>query len=126
MVPLVGSVVTGKVVAITPRFAKVSLTTVGTKVPSGSFIGVIRKADIRLNDIDNVEMYKCYRPGDVIRAKILSLGDARSYYLTTAGVEFGVIWAKSDAGVPMIPFAWNLMKCPHTNTTVHRKVAKVT
>lgn len=44
-------------------------------------------------------MYDCFRPGDVVRAKVLSLGDARSYYLTTAANSLGVVHAKSLAGV---------------------------
>jgi len=43
-------------------------------------------------------MYDCFRPGDVVRAKVLSLGDARSYYLTTADNSLGVVHAKSLAG----------------------------
>lgn len=45
-----------------------------------------------------VVMYDCFRPGDVVRAKVLSLGDARSYYLTTADNTLGVVHAKSLAG----------------------------
>jgi exosome complex RNA-binding protein Csl4 len=43
-------------------------------------------------------MYACFRPGDIVRAEILSLGDQRSYYLTTAKNELGVVYAKSVAG----------------------------
>lgn len=45
-----------------------------------------------------VVMYDCFRPGDVVRAKVLSLGDARSYHLTTADNALGVVHAKSLAG----------------------------
>jgi len=31
-----------------------------------------------------VDMYQSYRPGDIVRAVVLSLGDARAYYLSTA------------------------------------------
>lgn len=34
-----------------------------------------------------VVIYDCFRPGDVVRAEVLSLGDARSYYLSTAKVN---------------------------------------
>jgi hypothetical protein len=47
-----------------------------------------------------VVMYDCFRPGDVVRAQVLSLGDARSYYLTTADNSLGVVHAKSLSGVP--------------------------
>ena len=47
-------------------------------------------------------MAECFRPGDVVRAEVLSLGDARSYYLSTAEPELGVVRARcvhSGAGV---------------------------
>lgn len=43
-------------------------------------------------------MYDCFHPGDIVRAEVLSLGDARSYYLSTAKNELGVVYAKSPAG----------------------------
>ena len=43
-------------------------------------------------------MHKCFRPGDIILAKVQSLGDTQSYILNTAENELGVIIAKSEAG----------------------------
>ena len=43
-------------------------------------------------------MYECFRPGDIVLADVLSLGDARSYFLSTAKNELGVVHAKSLAG----------------------------
>ena len=37
---------------------------------------LIRKIDVRSTSVDSVEMYECYRPGDIVRAKVISLGDA--------------------------------------------------
>jgi exosome complex component CSL4 len=45
--------------------------------------------------------------------------------LTTAKNELGVIFAKSVAGATMVPISWDLMQCPKTKMTEHRKVAKV-
>lgn len=45
-----------------------------------------------------VQVQASFRPGDVVRAEVLSLGDARSYHLTTAKNELGVVYAKSVAG----------------------------
>ena len=45
-----------------------------------------------------VEIYGSFRPGDVVIAEVLSLGDARSYYLSTAKNDLGVVYAKSVAG----------------------------
>lgn len=49
--------------------------------------------------LSQVVMYDCFRPGDVVRAKVVSLGDAQSYRLTTADNALGVVHAKSLAGV---------------------------
>ena len=38
----------------------------------------------------HLEVEGCFRAGDVVRAKVLSLGDARSFYLTTASDALGV------------------------------------
>ena len=59
---------------------------------------ICRKDDVRATEKDKVEMYKCFRPGDIIMARVISLGDAQSYLLSTAENECGVIVATSEAG----------------------------
>jgi exosome complex component CSL4 len=81
--------------------------------------------DIRAAERDKVEVYKSFRPGDIVRAEVLSLGDARSFYLTTAKNELGVIYAKSTAGAPLVPVSWCEMECTATGTREFRKVAKL-
>jgi hypothetical protein len=56
--------------------------------------------------------------------KQLSLGDARSYYLSTAANELGVIWAKSEIGNVMVPVSYQEMEDSVTGVTERRKVAK--
>jgi exosome complex component CSL4 len=73
---------------------------------------------------ETVEMGRCFRPGDVIRAEVLSFGDARSLFLTTAKNELGVIYAESEAGALMIPVSWQEMQCTRTRAREFRKVAK--
>lgn len=70
-------------------------------------------------------MYKCFRPGDIVVAKVLSLGDAHSYILSTAENELGVVIATSEAGATLEPISWCKMKCPKTMAEEFRKVAKV-
>ena len=55
---------------------------------------MVRKEDVRLKDIDKIEIVKSFTPGDIVRAKVISLGDARSYLLSTAEDELGVIMAQ--------------------------------
>jgi exosome complex component CSL4 len=72
-----------------------------------------------------VEVVTSFRPGDVIHAEVISLGDARSYYLSTAKEELGVIMATSDAGATMVPVSWKEMQCPLTTLKEARKVSNV-
>ena len=54
----------------------------------------------------------------------ISLGDAKSYFLSTARNELGVILAYSTSGFPMHPISWQQMECPVSKTVEFRKVAK--
>lgn len=40
-------------------------------------------------------MNKCYLPGDIIRAKLISYGDSLKLYLSTAEDDLGVLFAKN-------------------------------
>ncbi|XP_074152091.1 exosome complex component CSL4 isoform X1 [Sminthopsis crassicaudata] len=126
MLPDVGTIVTCKVSSINSRFAKVHILYVGSTPLKNSFRGTIRKEDVRATEKDKVEIYKSFRPGDIVLAKVISLGDAQSnYLLTTAENELGVVVAHSESGVQMVPISWCEMQCPRTHTKEFRKVARV-
>merc|ERR1719461_299929 len=126
LVPGQQDVVTVKIVSVNPRFAKCHILCVGDVVLSESYRGQIRKEDVRQTEKDRVEMYKCFRPGDIVLARVISLGDASAgYLLTTAENELGVVIARSEAGSSMIPVSWTEMQCPVTYVKEFRKVAKV-
>eukprot|EP00729_Bicosta_minor_P005811 gene5811-16939_t len=124
IVPEVGSVVTAKVTSINKRFAKADILLVDSKATKITFRGMIRIQDVRAVDKDKVELFKSFRPGDVVMARIISLGDARSYYLSTAENTLGVIWAQSESGGKLQPVAWDTMQCTTTGAKEARKVAK--
>ena len=54
----------------------------------------------------------------------ISLGDARSYFLSTAENELGVVSARSLAGGTLIPISWTEMQCNSTGAKV-RSVERV-
>ncbi|CAI5482842.1 unnamed protein product [Closterium sp. Yama58-4] len=56
-----------------------------------------RQQDVRATEIDKVDLLASFRPGDLIRAQVLSLGDSRAYFLSTAKNDLGVILAKGVA-----------------------------
>lgn len=124
IVPKEKSIVLAQVTKITPRFAQVAIVSVDDVTLLEYFPGTIRVSDIQTSQAEPVEVYKCFRPGDLVRAEVISLGDSRSYYLTTAKNEYGVIMARSMAGHTMEPISWNLMQCPKTKQKEYRKVAK--
>jgi len=123
--PQIGDVVTAKVTKISIKMAHVSILAIGLVVLKEPMVGIVRSRDVRAFEIDTVEMYKSFRPGDVIRAEVISLGDSKSYYLSTAKNELGVILAQSASGHTMVPISWQQMQCPVTKIKEYRKVAKV-
>eukprot|EP00164_Ancoracysta_twista_P005206 GFYU01007119.1.p1 GENE.GFYU01007119.1~~GFYU01007119.1.p1 ORF type:complete len:196 (-),score=46.48 GFYU01007119.1:155-742(-) len=124
-IPEIGSVVTGKVTKVNTRYATVSILCVGGHPVKEQFTGIIRVQDVRAYDVDKVEIYSSFRPGDVVNTEVISLGDSRSYYLSTAKNELGVVFAESMAGHTMIPISWQEMQCPKTKMKEKRKVAKL-
>lgn len=124
-VPKIGDEVTGRVVHVQVGWAVLDILVLGDTVLRESFSGRIRGEDVRSFDKDSVELYKCFRPGDIVKARIISLGVGRSYYLSTAANELGVIVAKSSAGNTMVPISWKEMQDPITKQIQSRKVAKV-
>jgi len=124
-VPGPGAVVTAKITKVQPKQAVADILCVGTRVVKEKFRGLVRQQDVRATEIDKVDVHTSFRPGDIIRAEVLSLGDARAYYLSTAKNELGVVSATSDAGAIMVPVSWQEMQCPVTFQKEFRKVAKV-
>ncbi|KAH7931115.1 hypothetical protein BV22DRAFT_1190844 [Leucogyrophana mollusca] len=124
--PAANSVVLGTVTRLSPLQAMVSISVVdGVPLPSGEeFTGVIRSQDVRATEKDKVKIGDCFRGGDVVKGLVISLGDARSYYITTARNDLGVIFATSEAGATMEPVSWQEMRCPKTGRIEKRKCAK--
>lgn len=91
-----------------------------------TFRGIIRSQDVRSTDRDRVKMIESFKPGDIVKAQILSLGDGVNYYLTTARNDLGVVFAKSDNGAGSLMYAtdWQTMTAPVTGAVEKRKCAK--
>lgn len=127
VVPRVGDDVYGRVTRVLEKVAHVEIAAINGRAPAGGeFGGAIRRQDVRAHAVDSVEMDACFRPGDVVRAKVLSLGDARSFYLTTASDELGVVRATHrESRETMLPISWTEVQCPVTGEVEDRKVARV-
>jgi exosome complex component CSL4 len=93
IVPNIGSTVLGRVTRVTPRQANISILIVdglpcsmgdrssasfanhaaGEDPMGGDFTGVIRSQDVRATEKDKIRMGDCFRPGDIVRATVVSL-----------------------------------------------------
>lgn len=125
-VPSVGSVIRLRVARVTARAAHGDVLLVDGVGARDGFKVMIRQQDVRQTEVDKVEMYACFMPGDVVVAKVISTGDKNYYYASTASNEFGVVYARNKAtNVPMVPINWQQMQCPVSKMKELRKVAKV-
>lgn len=91
-----------------------------------TFRAIIRSQDVRATQRDSVKIIECFKPGDIVRAQVLSLGDGTNYYLTTARNDLGVVFAKAAGGAAGLMYAidWQTMVVPSTGATEKRKCAK--
>ncbi|KAI9760880.1 MAG: Vacuolar protein 8 [Chaenotheca gracillima] len=122
--PEVDSVVLARVTRINPRQATVAILVIGDEVCAEGFQGLIRAQDVRATEKDKVKIFGSFRPGDIVRAQVISLGDQSSYYLSTAQNHLGVVMATSEAGNAMYPVSWKEFRDPTTGEAESRKVAK--
>ena len=135
IIPNVGDIVLARVNFVTAvyfahcsmrsRNASLHILCVNGVAVTSYFRGTIRKNHVRAFEIDKVVMYNSFRIGDIVRARVISRGDRRSYFLATDRNDLGVILATSATGNPMIPVSWELMQCPETKEVEYRKVAKI-
>ncbi|XP_017076314.2 exosome complex component CSL4 [Drosophila eugracilis] len=127
-IPATGDVVTARVLVTTPKFVKCSIFCVRNVLLESSYRGLLRKEDVRETEKDRVDIYKSFKPGDVILARVINQLE-QSFLLTTAESELGVVIAYASdfrkTRIPMVPVGWSEMQCPQTTIKEPRKVAKV-
>ncbi|MGK3753751.1 MAG: exosome complex component CSL4 [Bacillariaceae sp.] len=126
----VGQLIVGRISRITPQNAVVEIRVaegVGPLRGPPYYEGAIRLDDVRSGkavvDQNRVVLADCFRPGDLVSCRVISMGDSRRYFLSTAETELGVVRAERK-GVIMIPISWKEMECPQTGVRESRKCAK--
>jgi|SRR5271170_58532 len=134
--PVVGSIVLCRITRVQQRQAIVTVLVVNPSSSSSiipytsttneelQFQAVLRREDVRAYEKDKIVMNEMYRVGDIVRASVISLGDERNYYISTAGNEFGVVVATSEEDNAMVPASWKEMRDVVTGKGEGRKVAK--
>lgn len=91
-----------------------------------NFKGIIRSTDIRATEKDKVKVVESFKPGDIVRAEVISIGNGNNYYLSTAKNELGVVFARAHNGVGELLYAvdYESMASSKTGAMESRKVAK--
>jgi exosome complex component CSL4 len=125
--PHVGDEVLARVTRLTRRAADAEILGARGRALREPYRGILRRENVRATEVDRVKMEDSVRPGDVIRATVASLGDARSFTLSTAGSPyFGVVFALAadGSGTQLAPVNDREMENPRTGARELRKVAQ--
>ncbi|XP_026323070.1 exosome complex component CSL4 [Hyposmocoma kahamanoa] len=128
ILPKTGDIVTAKVMTVNPRQVTCNILCVGPSVLARPYKGILKKEDIKPTDRDRIDPYKCFRPGDIILARVLPMTEIHWYHISTAENELGVVIATAEGspqGVTMVPINWSEMQCPKSLVKEPRKVARV-
>jgi len=123
----VGQLVLGRITRLSTQQASLEIIAADEKVGvlRESHGGTIRREDIRSGATEEIDINQCFRPGDVVICRILSLGDHRRYFLSTAESKLGVVRAVCESsGENMVPVSWKEMECPITHAKEFRKCAR--
>lgn len=119
-VPKVGSIVLGQVLNIQTQNAVVRIFKIGNEQLSGVFTGILHVSDVQPRYVDS--MFDVCRPGDIIRAKVISEKN-RAYHLFTKDKDFGAVYALCSNCGYMLESRRQNMYCPRCGQIEKRKVA---
>ena len=72
IVPAPGDIITAMVTLVNQRFCKCTIKCIGDIVLTRPYRGILRKEDVKATEKDKIEMYKSFRSGDIILARVVS------------------------------------------------------
>ena len=102
-IPEIGDLVFARVSRISKnRGAECQIFSIGQNPLGAEFRGIVRTVDIAAPGLllEFSEISDCFRPGDIIRARVISLGDARAFFLSTVADDCGVVWGPGNLFKP--------------------------
>lgn len=80
ILPDVGHVVLARVLRLMPRQAIVVIQQVEGTVLQTEWQGVIRVQDVRATEKDKVKIYESFKPGDIVKARVVGCFPTRSLF----------------------------------------------
>lgn len=121
--PKKGDVVICKVTKVSFFTVFCEVLIANNKPLKSPFKGFICKGDAHIFETDFQNTFQCFKQGDIIRARVLGIGQNSAYKLSTVGLDFGVIIALNDNGDVLKRAAWNTMISPKDFSCETRKVS---
>lgn len=91
MVLAIGDVVLARILRINIQQIQVEILANDKHLLRFPTRAILRQEDIRESQTDLIVMNELFHPGDIIVAKVVSLGDARYFFISTAGPDLGVV-----------------------------------
>ncbi len=119
-VPKVGAQIVGQVGNAQSDNVLVRIFKVGDKNLSGVFSGILHISDVSDRYVDS--MNDACKPGDVIRARVISEKN-QIYHLSTADKDLGVLYGLCGRCGNMLEQKRNEMQCPKCGNIEQRKIA---
>jgi len=118
--PKVSSVIVGQIGNAQSDNVLVRIFKLENKSLSGEFSGILHVSDVSDRYID--QMSDVCKPGDIVRAKVIS-GKNRIFHLSTNDKNLGIVYAFcSRCGTLLEPQRYEL-RCPKCGNTENRKMA---
>ena len=119
-VPRPGSTVVGQVSDTQSRAAALRIFKVGKRSVSGFFTGILHISDVSPGYVET--MFDVCKTGDIMRAKVVS-DKNRTYHLSTADKNLGVIYAFCSQCGGMLTPQRTRMRCTRCGKIERRKTA---
>ena len=91
----VGDIVYARVIRMNYNQAYLDILCIGDFELPVPLKAVIRREDIRETEVDKVVVSEFFQAFDIVRASVISLGDSKYYFLSTAKDGLGVVLPKS-------------------------------
>jgi exosome complex component CSL4 len=119
-IPEVGSTVLGQVLNIQAENAGVRIFKIENTQVSGFFSGVLHISDVQLTYVES--MFDVCKPGDIIRAKVIS-DKNQVYHLSTKDKSLGVVYAFCSQCGYLLETKRQSAYCPRCGKIEKRKTA---
>jgi exosome complex component CSL4 len=120
-VPKVGSIVEGLVMEVQNKQAAVRIFQVNDRVLNGFFSGLLHVSDVSQRYVES--MYDVCKPGDIIRAKVIS-DKNRVFHLSTNERDLGILQAFCSRCGHVLSFRRFRLNCEVCGNMERRKTAQ--